>query len=123
MLHIGVCRVDQLRKSSSLEETSRSNLHVAHNLAGAFQQTRRIGYVSATKESDIHVSFEGIDVCKCCVSDACRRMTIMQHLPHIVPTLAHDLEPIFRYFPQFAAMLPRPRIDGWIFLNRTGESK
>ena len=35
---------------------------MAHELASAFQQTLGIGNLGATKEPDIDVSFEGIDI-------------------------------------------------------------
>ena len=35
---------------------------MAHELAGAYQQALGIGNLGATKEPDIDVSFEGIDI-------------------------------------------------------------
>src|SRR5436190_14943965 len=67
--------------------------------------------------------FEGIDVSKCCVSDACGRMTIVQHLPHILPALAHHLEPLAGNCPQLARMVLHPCINGWISLYRAAESE
>ncbi len=37
--------------------------------------------------------------------------------------ITHNLEPMLRDFAQFVRMLPHPGIDGWISLNRTGESE
>src|SRR5262245_36478145 len=96
---------------------------MAHELARAFQQTIRISNLSTAKESDIHVRFEGIDVCKCRVSDARCRMPVMQHLPHIASTLTHDPKPMLRDFAQFTRMLLYPGIDGRVSLNRARESK
>jgi hypothetical protein len=78
---------------------------MAHNLTGTFQDTVRVGNLSAPKESDIHVSLEGIDVSKCRISDACRRMTIVQALSYVVPALTHGLKPILRNFAQFTRVL------------------
>ena len=55
-----------------------------------------VGKLSAVKESNIHVRFEGIDVGKCSVTDTCGRMTIVQYLAHIFAASAHDYEPTFR---------------------------
>jgi|GEM_PF-2608169 hypothetical protein len=84
---------------------------MAHKLAATFQNTFRVGNLSASKESDIHVSLKGIDVSKCRVSDACRRMTIVQALSYVVPTLTHGLKPILRNFAQFARVLSQPYIN------------
>ena len=100
---------------------SGSELHMTHNLACAFQQAVRISNLRTSKEPDIHVSFECVDVCKRRVSHTRRRMAIMQYFPHIIPTLAHDLEPMLRDRAQFTPMRPHPVLDGWIPLNRTGE--
>ena len=51
---------------------------MAHELASAFQQTRGIGNLRATKESDINVSFERIDIAECRISHTRSRMAIMQ---------------------------------------------
>jgi hypothetical protein len=96
---------------------------MAHKLAGAFQHASRIGNLSASKESDIHMSFEGIDVRKCCITDARRRVTIMQQFPYIVPTHTQNREPMIRDFAQFTCMLAHPRLDEWVSLNRTVESE
>src|ERR1044071_7328691 len=82
-----------------------------------------IGNLSTSKESDIHVLFEGIDVCKCRIRDASGRVTVMQHLPHIISTSTHDAKPMLSDFAQFAGMLFHPEIDGWVSHNRTGESE
>jgi hypothetical protein len=96
---------------------------MAHKLARAFQEARWIGQLSASKESDIHVSFKGIDVSKCRVSDTCRRMTIVQYLPDIVPALTHDFEPIPGDIAQFARVLSQPFINARISPDRIGKSK
>jgi hypothetical protein len=51
---------------------------MAHKLARAFQQTLRIGNLRTSKEPDIHVSAERVDVSECRVSDTRRWMTVMQ---------------------------------------------
>ncbi len=51
---------------------------MTHKLTSALQHALWIGNLSTSKKPNIHVSPEGIDVCKCRVSYARRRMTIMQ---------------------------------------------
>src|SRR5688572_33487859 len=93
-LHIGICCPDQTRESHRIAITSGTNLHVAHKLAGPFQNTFCVGNLCASKESDIHMTPKGIDVSKCRVTDACRRMTIVQTLSYVVSALTHGLKPI-----------------------------
>ena len=51
---------------------------MSHELASAFQQAVRIGNLGATKEPDIDVSFEGIDIRECRITYTRGRMAIMQ---------------------------------------------
>jgi hypothetical protein len=46
-LHVSVCGFDQLRQSRSIDTMCGPQFHVAHELAGAFQQTIRIGNLGA----------------------------------------------------------------------------
>src|SRR5260370_2665539 len=98
-----------------------SELHVTHKLACAFQQTLRIGNFGTSKEADIHVSFEGVDVPECRVSYTRRRMAIMQQFSHIVSTLTHNLKPMLCDCTQFPRMCLHPGLDRWITINRTVE--
>src|SRR6266852_5126318 len=98
-------------------------LHVTHKLACAFQQTLRIGNCGTSKEPDIHMVFEGVDVSECRVSYTRRRMAIMQQFSHIVSTLTHNLEPMLRDYTQFPCVRLHPSVDLWITLNRIGETQ
>jgi len=51
---------------------------MAHEPSSAFQQALRIGNLGATKEPDIDVSFEGIDISECRITYTDGRMPIMQ---------------------------------------------
>ena len=94
---------------------------MAHELASAFQQALRIGNLGATKEPDIDVSLEGIDIGECRITYTRGRMAIVQQLSNIVSAVAHDLKPALRDRPQFTRMLMHPDLDSWISLDRTGE--
>lgn len=77
-LHIRVRSSDQIRESRGIDRTLWSEFYMAHKPASAFQQAVPIGDFSASKEPDIDVSSEGVDVGKCRVSDACGGMAVMQ---------------------------------------------
>ena len=51
---------------------------MTHELASAFQKAVWIGNLRATKEPDIDVSFEGIDIGECRIAYTRGRMTVMQ---------------------------------------------
>src|SRR5437660_7503477 len=77
-LHISVCSFDKLHQSRGIDVTFRSEFHMAHELASAFQQALGIGNLGATKEPDIDVSSERIDIRECRITYARGRMAIMQ---------------------------------------------
>ena len=54
--------LNELCQSRGVEVAFGPDLHVAHEPAGAFQQVIRVGYLGATEEPDIDVSFERVDV-------------------------------------------------------------
>src|SRR5438445_3336156 len=108
-------------RAESIEVTVRPELNVTHELACPFQQTLRIGNFGTSKEPNIYVSFEGVDVPECRVRYTRRRMPIMQQFSHIVSTLTHNLKPMLRDYTQIARMRLHPCLDGWITLDRTGE--
>ena len=94
---------------------------MAHKPARPFQQAVRIGKIGTAKETYINVSFEGVDVGKCCVSNTGSRVAVMQKLSNIVSTVAHNVKPVLLNCPQFARMYMHPLFDIRISLDRTGE--
>src|SRR5262245_27788104 len=92
-----------------------------HTLAGAFQKAFRISNLGTTKEPDIDVIFEGIDVAECRITYTGGRSVIMQQLSNIVPAVAHDFKPLLRDRPQFTGMLMHPELDCKISLGRSGK--
>src|SRR5262245_66650077 len=94
---------------------------MAHELAGAFQQALGISKLGATKEPDIDVGFEGIDIGERRITYTRGRMAIRQSLSNIASAVAHDLKPPLRDRPQFTRMLTHPDLYSWISLDRTGE--
>jgi hypothetical protein len=120
-LHISVCCLDELPKRRVIDVTFRPEFHMAHELAAAFQQAGGIGELGATKEPNIDVGLERIDIGECCVIQTHGRMAIVQQLANIFSASAHDLEPALRDRPQFARMLVHPDVDSWISLEGTWE--
>jgi hypothetical protein len=50
---------------------------MTHKLSSAFQQALRTSNLVATKETDIDMSFEGIDINECRITYARSRVTVM----------------------------------------------
>ena len=95
---------------------------MAHELARALQQVRRVAQRGAVKEPHVHMRSENIDVPEGRVSQTCDRTAVMQELPNFVPALSHKLKPLMRDSAQFTPMLLHPRIDPGIPLDRPVES-
>src|SRR5712671_5306972 len=96
---------------------------MSHELAGALQQTGRIGQRRAVKESHVYMRSEYIDVAERRVSQACNRTAVMQKLPDFVAAFSHHLKPLMRDGSQFTGMLFHPHIDGGIPLDSAVESQ
>jgi|SRR6516164_10003349 len=92
---------------------------MAHELASALQNTMGISNLSATKEPDIDVRFEYVDIAKCRIIYARSRMTVMQYLSNVVSASAHDLKPALCDLYQLTGMFVHPVLDRWISLNRS----
>jgi len=94
---------------------------MAHELAGAFQQALGIRNLSATKKSDVNVSFESIHISESRVAHTCGRMAIMQYFSHVIAAAAHDFKPAPSDRPQFIRMVMHPALDSRISLDRGRE--
>ena len=77
-LHVRVRSFDQAPESRGIDRTFWAEFYMAHEPASAFQQALPIGDFSATKEPDIDMSPEGVDVGKCRISYTCGGMAVMQ---------------------------------------------
>jgi len=96
---------------------------VAHEFAGALQETSGIGQGCALEESDVDVRGEHVDIGEGGVSEAGDGAAVMEEFPDFVAAVAHDLKPVIRDGSQFAWMLAHPGIDGGIMLNRAVEAE
>ena len=96
---------------------------MAHELAGALQQARRIPQRCAVKKPHIYVRSEYIDVAEGRITQTCDRTAVMQKLPDFVPAFLHHLKPLMRDGSQSTCMLFHPRIDGWVPLDSAVESQ
>jgi hypothetical protein len=77
---------------------------MAHELAGALQQTSRIRQRCSLKESNVYVGREYVDVTKGRISQTCSRTAVMQKLPDFVSTVSHHLKPFLRDGSQLTCM-------------------
>src|SRR5437762_12826051 len=96
---------------------------MAHELAGALQQARRIRKRCALKEPHVDVRGEDIDIGEGRISQTCSWIAVMQKLADFVPALSHHLKPLMRDGSQFTGMSFHPRIDGRIPLDSPIESQ
>jgi hypothetical protein len=87
----------------------------------AFQQALGIGKLGATKEPDIDVTREGIDIRECRITDTRGRVAIVQQLSNIVSAVTDGREPAPRDRSQFTRMLTHPGVDSRISLDRRGK--
>jgi hypothetical protein len=122
-LYIRVRCADQPAQRRGVCGRSRSQLHVAHELAGALQQVSGVRQGCAVKEPHVYVRIEYIDVAEGRISQTCNRAAVMQKLADFVPAFSHHLKPLMRDGSQFARMLFHPRIDGGIPLDSAVESQ
>jgi hypothetical protein len=84
-LYIRVRRIDELAYRCGACGRSRSQLHMAHELACALQQAGRIRQRCAVKEPDVDVRGEYIYVAEGRISQTCHRIAVMQKLPDFRP--------------------------------------
>ena len=94
---------------------------MTHEFAAAFQQALGIRHRRTTKESDIDMSCERIDIGECRIADTGGRMTVVQQFSTIFSAPPHELEPLPRDRAQFTGLLIHPGLDRRIPLERTGE--
>ena len=113
-LYVLVRRTDETSERWGVYRRSGSQLYVAHKLAGALQQARRVRQCCAMKEPHVYVRSEHIDVSEGSISQTCDRTAVMQKLPDFVPAVSHLLKPLMRDGAQFACMPIHPPVDGGI---------
>jgi hypothetical protein len=121
--YIRVRRLDEPAERCGVCGRSRSQLHMAHEPAGALQQSSRIRQHCAVKEPNVNVRSEYIDVAEGRIAQTCNRTAVMQDLPDFVPAFSHHFKPLMRDGSQFTSMLVHPRIDGGIAFDSTVESQ
>jgi hypothetical protein len=69
---------------------------MAHELAGALQQTGWIRQLCALKETHVYVGGEHIDIAEGRVTQTGSRTAVMQKFPDFVSTFSHHLKPVMR---------------------------
>src|SRR5579864_229487 len=96
---------------------------MAHELAGALQQTGRVRQRRAVKEANVYVGGEHVDVGEGRVSQTGDRTAVMQKLADFVAAISHHVKPVTRDGSQFAGVVFQPGVDGGIALDSAVESK
>lgn len=92
-LYIRVCRLDEPSEREVIFRRSRSQLHMAHELAIALEQALWIRKSEAVEEPYIYVRSEYIDVGERHISQASSRTAIMQKLTDVIAACSHHLKP------------------------------
>jgi hypothetical protein len=122
-LYMRVRQIDERAWLCGVCGCSRSQLDMAHELAGALQQACRIRQRRALKEPHVYVRSEYIDVAEGRISQTSNRTAVTQKLPDFVPAFSHGLKPLMRNGSQSTWMLFHLRIDGGIALDSAVESQ
>src|SRR5689334_14897710 len=121
--YIRVRRMDEPVERCGVRGGFRPQLYMAHELAGALQQTRRIRQRYAVKEPHVYVRGKYIDVAEGRIAQTCHGTAIVQKLPDLVPAFSHHLKPLMRDGPQCVCTFFHPRIDGGIAFDSAVESQ
>ena len=87
-LYVRVRRLDEPAERCGVCGRSRSQLHMAHELAGALQRAGRIRQRCAVKEPHVYVRTEYIDVAEGRIAQTYNRTAVMQDLPDFVPAFS-----------------------------------
>src|SRR6185312_3318458 len=122
-LHIRVRLLDQRPKRGRVNGCSGPQLQMAHKLARALQQARRVPQCCSLKEPHIHMRCEYGDVGEGHIAQARIRTAVVQDFPHLVSARSHHVKPLARDGSESAVMLVQPRIDGRIALDGAIESQ
>jgi hypothetical protein len=121
--YVRVRHLDEPVERCGVCSRSRSQLHMAHELAGALQQAGRIRQRRTVKEAYVDMRGEYIHIAEGRIAQTCNRTAIMQGLPDLVPASPHHLKPLTRDGSQITFMLFHPRIDGRVAFDNTVESQ
>jgi hypothetical protein len=116
-LHVGVGSVDQCVEGCRIGRRSRLELRVAHEFAGAFEDTGGIWKCGSLKKSDVYVRGENIDVRERHISQACDGAAIVHQFADLVAAAAHYLKPVLRDGTEVGGLFLQPCVDGGIMLD------
>jgi hypothetical protein len=117
-LHVRVCGLNQRPERLGVDNSAGPELHVPHELAGAFEKSVRIDELCAAEEADVDVGSEDIHISERRVADAGSRVAVVQEFADVVAAGAHDLEPAFRDRSKLASVRAHPELDRRIAVNR-----
>ena len=122
VLDVGVCVVDEVGEGLGIRGRFRFQLDVAHELAGALQETGGIGERVAVEESDVDVGGEDVDVGEGGVSEAGDGAAVMEEFADFVAAVAHEVEPMLGDGSEGTGVVLHPGFDGGVALEGSVES-
>src|SRR5262245_33068040 len=96
---------------------------MAHELAVALQQARRVRQRGAVKKSHVDVRTEDIDIAERRLSQTGYRAAVMKKLANFVAAASHHVKPVARDRSQFARAGFQPFVDDGIARDSTVESQ
>ncbi len=121
--HVEIGGGDQVGERRCVDRAPGSELHMAHRLSRAHQEALRIGQLSPSEKSDVHVSLEGIDVRKGRLPNARRWSAVVDQLPDVISATADHGEPLLREGAQFPGVRVHPSANGGVSLCRGRKSE
>lgn len=114
---------DEGPKRLGIDVFAGAELDVAHSLAGALEEVRRVGKDRTGEEADVDVLREGTDVGERQILYAGDGPAIVHEFHDIRATLAHVLEPRSGDGAQGIVAFREPRFDGRVARHGTVQSK
>jgi hypothetical protein len=121
--YVGVGRFDEFGESCGVGGGSGFQFYVAHESAGALQESSRVGQRCALEETDICVRREYVDVAEGNVSQAGDGAAVVQEFADFVAAVSHHFEPLVGDDAEFAGVAFHPGVDGGRALDGAVESQ
>ena len=112
LLHLAVRVLDERHERGRVRLLSGPQLHMAHALARALENSSGIVEPGAEKKPDVNVRREGIDVAETSIADAGCGMAVVQEFADVVAEVPHEVEPGPRQAAELERRCLEPAVDG-----------